>query len=189
MLVPELPRPTKALDISTMAFCMASLGRRNDDLVMLKNSLGLYVRGFHEVQRALWDPQLIYRDETLAACMALAIYEQFECPAANRRAHASHHDGIVKLIELRGAEAHSYGLAHQIFLAFRTHNICYFLYLKAFLPKLMTLEDLAGSKTASVDISLELDLVLRTLGLDSQNLYRRGFGLVFHRTRDFRTSV
>ena len=128
MLVPELPRSTKALDVSTMAFCMASLGRRHEDLVMLKDSLSLYVQGLHEVQRALWDPQLIYRDETLAACMALAIYEQLECPAANRRAHASHHDGIAKLIELRGAEAHSYGLAHQIFLAFRTHNVCLFLY-------------------------------------------------------------
>ena len=189
MLVPELPTPTKALDISTMAFCMASLGRRNDDLVMLKDSLGLYVQGLHEVQRALWDPQLIYRDETLAACMALAIYEQFECPAANRRAHASHHDGIAKLIELRGAEAHSYGLGHQIFLAFRTHNVCCFDVFEAFLSKSMTLEDLASSRTVSVDLSFELELVIRSLGANSQNLCRRGFGLVFPRTRDFRTSV
>ena len=34
-LLPELATPTKALEVSTMALCMAKLGRENDDLVLV----------------------------------------------------------------------------------------------------------------------------------------------------------
>ena len=103
---------------------MANLGRENDDLALVKESLHLYTRGLYEMQIALWDPKQMYKDETLGACMALAMYELFECPAENRRAYASHQDGCAKLVELRGAEAHASGLAHQIFLTFRRQSVC-----------------------------------------------------------------
>lgn len=106
-----------------MALCMARLGRENNHLDFIRESLRLYTRGLYEMQKALWDPQLMYSDETLGACMALAMYELVECPAANRRAYASHQDGCAKLVELRGAEAHGSGLGHQIFLAFRRQSV------------------------------------------------------------------
>lgn len=140
VLLSELPTPTKALEISTLALCTAKLGRENDDPVFVKESLCLYTQGLCEMQKALWDPQLMYRDETLGACMALAMYELHECPAANRRAYASHQDGCAKLVELRGAEAHSSGLGHEIFLTFRRQSV-------RFTPPLATLDsDLSFSK-------------------------------------------
>lgn len=122
-LLPDLTTPTKALELSVMAFCMARLGRESNDLVLVRESQGLYTRGLCEMQRALWDPQQMYSDETLGACMALAMYEVVECPAANRRAYASHQDGCAKLVQLRGAEAHKTGLGHQLFLAFRKQSV------------------------------------------------------------------
>ena len=126
-LLPEYSISTRALEVSIMALCMAKLGRKNDDSILVRESLGLYSQGLHEMQLALWDPRLMYRDETMGACMALAMYELEECPSANRRAYASHQNGCAKLVMLRGPEAHSSGLGHQIFLAFRKQSVCPYL--------------------------------------------------------------
>ena len=123
VLLAELPTSTKALEISTLALCTAKVGRENNDAVLVKESLSLYTQGLREMQKALWNFDLMYKDETLGACMALAMYELFECPAENRRAYASHQDGCAKLVQLRGAEAHGSGLAHQIFLSFRRQSV------------------------------------------------------------------
>ena len=123
-LVPEISRPTKALEVSMTALCMVSLGRRNEDPVLVHRSLGLYAQALREMQKALWDPQLMYIDDTFGACMALAMYELLGCPDASRRAYSSHQGGLARLVELRGPEAHATGFARQLFLAFRTQNVC-----------------------------------------------------------------
>jgi len=106
-----------------LAISTAKLGRANDDSVLVRESLNLYAQGLVELQKALWDPELMYRDETLGACMALAMYEMIECPAATRFGYLSHHNGCTRLVQLRGPQAHVSGLGHQIFRSFRTQAV------------------------------------------------------------------
>jgi hypothetical protein len=88
VLVPDLPELTKALDTAILALSTARLGRSNNDQRLILESRRLYGEGLKDLQRALWDPKLMYRDETLAACMALGIYEY-----VHSQAHFFH--GIV----------------------------------------------------------------------------------------------
>ena len=119
MQVAELPEMTAALEASVTAMSTAKIGRMNDDPVLVKASLGLYVEALWELQKALWDPKLMYRDETLAACMALWMYEVMECPLGTTSGWISHFNGCQRLVQLRGLESHSSALGHQVFLAFR----------------------------------------------------------------------
>lgn len=58
-----------------MAISSARPGRLNYDKVLLQESLGLYSTGLSELQKALWNPNLMNRDDTLAACFALSLCE------------------------------------------------------------------------------------------------------------------
>ncbi len=122
-LVPGLLEPTRALEIASMALCTATLARSNNDQWMLTESHKLYTQGLSDVQRALWDSSLIYKGETLAACMALAMYELIECPSQASDGYVNHYNGCATLIHLRGSRAFSSGLAHQIFSAFRLQGV------------------------------------------------------------------
>lgn len=120
VLVSELPGLTPALESSILAMCAAKIGRLYDDPVLVRASLKSYGAGLWELQKALWDPGLMYRDETLAACMALWMYEVIECPAATVSGWISHFDGCEKLVQLRGPQAYSSALGHHVFITFRT---------------------------------------------------------------------
>ena len=120
MQVAELPEMTAALEVSVTAMSTAKIGRMNDDPVLVKASLSLYVEALWELQKALWDPKLMYGDETLAACMALWMYEVMECPSGTASGWISHFNGCQRLVQLRGPESHNSALGHQVFLAFRT---------------------------------------------------------------------
>lgn len=122
-MLPELPTLTKALEISIMAVCTARWGREIDNLALIKESLNLYTQGLRQLQIALCDSELRYKDETLGACMALAMYEVMECPSDSRHAYVTHQQGCARLVQVRGPEAHSSGLGHQIFLSFRIHSV------------------------------------------------------------------
>jgi hypothetical protein len=118
-ILPLISSPTKALETAAYAVSLARLGTSLNAPDLQRESLKLYTQGLRRIQLALWDPRLMYSDETLAACMLLAIYEVFECPGRSRAAYISHFDGCAKLIQLRGPAAHADGLAHSIFQAFR----------------------------------------------------------------------
>ena len=110
---------TKALDTSLLAMCTAKLGRLHDDPVLINMGLRSYTQSLWEVQKALWDPSLMYHDETLVACMLLSMYEVLECPAKSTRGWTSHFEGCARLIQSRGTAAHSTVMGHQIFSGFR----------------------------------------------------------------------
>ena len=94
-----------------------------DDQGLLQESFILYTRGLYELQKALWAKNLMYKDETLAACMALSMYEVMECPSKTGVAYVTHHKGCQTLLQLRGPHAHASGLAHQVFIAFRLQGV------------------------------------------------------------------
>lgn len=99
------------------------LGRTRANPALMCESLDLYTRGLRELQLALLTPSLVRQDGTLAACLALAMYEIVECPGGQISGYYQHCRGLMSLIKLRGVDAHKSGLGHQLFLAIRAHGV------------------------------------------------------------------
>jgi hypothetical protein len=124
MMLPELPTFTKALETSILAVCTAKLGRLHNAPVLIQESSRLYGQGLWELQKALWDPQLMYKDETLAACMALSMYEIIECPGGTHCGWLTHSGGCSRLVRLRGPKAHCQTpLSHRLFRSSRYSTV------------------------------------------------------------------
>ena len=83
----------------------------------------LYAEGLREVRTALRVPGAILDDETLGACLSLAAFEVFECPAQCRAAYQWHRRASVNLVRMRGPRLHQFGLGHELFLAARLHGV------------------------------------------------------------------
>lgn len=123
--IPALPQLSSALEAAILAVSTAKLGRLNDNPVLLHESLKFYVQGLWELQKALWDPGLMHKDETLAACMALIMYEVVECPDRTIDAWANHMRGCAKMFELKGANSYGSDFGYQLFLSFRIIEVCH----------------------------------------------------------------
>jgi hypothetical protein len=122
-MISALPELTNALEASMMAVSTAKLGRLEDNQVLLRESLKFYVQGLWELQKALWDPNLMHKNETLAACMALIMYEVIECPDEKLDGFFSHMKGCAKMFELKGPTAYHSDFGHQLFLSFRVGEV------------------------------------------------------------------
>jgi hypothetical protein len=126
--LPMLPDYTKALEASIFEIATAKLGRVSENEVLIRESLKFYVNGLWEPQKALWDPKLMYKDDTSAACMALIMYEVAECPDKTFMAWATHMKGCAKMSELMGPDVYGSNLAaHKLFLYFRVIEVGRFL--------------------------------------------------------------
>jgi hypothetical protein len=110
---------TTALEATVLAICTAKLGRVNNDPALVHESLKFYIQGLWELQKALYNPDLMYKDETAASCMALIGYEVLECPDNTIKAWANHVHGCARLFEARGPGAYTSEFGHELFLAFR----------------------------------------------------------------------
>lgn len=117
--IPGLPHLTPALESSMMALCLSKLGDVHNDPTLVHESLKLYQRSLHQLQLALWEPELMLDDQTLTACLALGMYEMSQCPNRTKHGYISHTLGCRRLVQLRGPEAHVDGLGHAIFVHFR----------------------------------------------------------------------
>lgn len=114
------PSPLKA---SPLACCAAWIARSDYNSSMTDFSRHLYAQGLREVRTALRVPGAILDDETLGACLSLAAFEVFECPAQCRAAYQWHRRASVNLVRMRGAKMHRTGLGHELFLAVRLHGV------------------------------------------------------------------
>ncbi|KAM0723811.1 hypothetical protein Q7P37_000801 [Cladosporium fusiforme] len=117
---------TAALKASPLACCAAWLARgaeatTNPSLVDF--SRHLYAQGLSEVRTALRVPGAILEDETLGACLALAVFEVIQCPDKCRAAYEWHRRASVNLVQMRGAKRHREGVGHDLFLAVRLHGV------------------------------------------------------------------
>ncbi len=124
-LLPSHPNFTIALEASVLAICTAKLGRVHKDPALVHESLKFYIQGLWELQKALYSPGLMYKDETAASCMALVVYEVMECPDHTVEAWIKHTQGCSKLFELRGPKAYSSEFGHELFLSFRHLEACF----------------------------------------------------------------
>ncbi|PWY92223.1 hypothetical protein BO70DRAFT_375962 [Aspergillus heteromorphus CBS 117.55] len=124
-LLAELPTGVKALELAGAAVAASAIGHRFQDPAMKRESLSLYTQGLQQLQRALWSRDLVREDGTLAACMALSLYEAMECPSAGPEGYFGHCRGLLALVEARGIDAHCSGAGHRLFLGVRTLGILY----------------------------------------------------------------
>jgi Fungal specific transcription factor domain len=116
MALPNLP---PCLSTAMLAISLSKVGKVNSDSHLGKESLRQYIRGLRELQAALDNPEHVYTDETLAACLLLGMYELIECPDGDIKAYASHNNGCARLIQLRGPKAFQQGISHSLFVAIR----------------------------------------------------------------------
>ncbi|KAH8705237.1 hypothetical protein BGW36DRAFT_285686 [Talaromyces proteolyticus] len=123
LLLRELSIRTVALEASISAISASVLGRLQNNYSLIKESLKLYTIGLRELQKALWNPRLMYNDEILAACLCLSLYEVLECPGEGNQAYYNHCKGCMRLVAARGVERHVSGIGHELFLGLRSQGI------------------------------------------------------------------
>ncbi|OJJ97425.1 hypothetical protein ASPACDRAFT_123294 [Aspergillus aculeatus ATCC 16872] len=124
-LLAGLSAETKALEVSSAALAAAAVGHKFNDSALIQYSHSLYTDGLQQLQRALWNRRRAQDDATLAACMALSLYEAMECPNAGSEGYFGHCQGLLALVEARGIAAHCSGPGHQLFLGVRIPGIIY----------------------------------------------------------------
>ena len=71
----DIADPGDALSPALAAISLTWMGRLHRDQRASMEAKALYLRALSNLQKALWDKSRMYRDETLAACMALETYE------------------------------------------------------------------------------------------------------------------
>lgn len=74
-VAPDLLDPSNPLSSALSAVCMARIGRLQEDQRSTMESRVLYGKALSELQLALWDKTRMFRDDTLAASIALETYE------------------------------------------------------------------------------------------------------------------
>ncbi|KAJ5959533.1 uncharacterized protein N7479_006683 [Penicillium vulpinum] len=122
-LLGELPTKSRALEMSSAAVAASAMGHMFHNHALVKQGLNYYTQGLQQLQKALWDPSLMREDGTLAACMALSLYEALECPNLGSEGYFNHCRGLIALIQSRGHEVHSSGAGHRLFLGVRVPGI------------------------------------------------------------------
>jgi len=112
-----------SLQASPLACCAAWFARNDQNPSMIDYSRQLYTQGLQEVRQALRVPELVLKDETLGACLALTVFEVSGCPDRNRVAYDWHRRANLNLLLMRGAKQHREGVGHELFLAARLHGV------------------------------------------------------------------
>ncbi|CAG8030455.1 unnamed protein product [Penicillium salamii] len=124
-LLGDLSSRVEALEISTAAIAASAIGHMFHHDYLIKQSLKYYTRGLNQLQRALRDPDIMREDGTLAACMALSLYEALECPNPGPEGYFNHCHGLVALVKARGQHMHSSSVGHRLFLGVRVPGILF----------------------------------------------------------------
>ena len=73
--------PGKALSYGSKAFAASRVAFAYNDASMRFRAFDAYGKALRELQKALWDPKRMYRDETLLATRALVTFEASFCLA------------------------------------------------------------------------------------------------------------
>lgn len=115
-----------ALQTSTAAFFAARVAQSNNDKNFAHQCRSMYVESLKQLQIAMACPRARLSDETLAACMALSLYELTGGEGATGSAYMAHMRGAMALLELRGPDASASPLGHSLFLDLRAHEVSNF---------------------------------------------------------------
>jgi hypothetical protein len=93
------------------------LARRHQDHDKLQTSRHMYNRSLRNLVQSLRDPAKVKSDATLAAAMALGVYEMLDGVGPN--SWLVHSRGIGALFKLRGADAHRSGFGRTMYTTYR----------------------------------------------------------------------
>ncbi|KAI9814191.1 MAG: hypothetical protein M1827_003357 [Pycnora praestabilis] len=110
----DLPNPGEALQSAISALSIVAVGRASGDPHVLAGGISMYSKALEDHSRALQDRSLILRDETLAATMALSLYELYE-NTNSVEGWIAHGQGISSLVQLRGSLMYQSAFAHQLY--------------------------------------------------------------------------
>lgn len=123
LLIQDSPSLTPALESSILAVCVVKLGRKHDDEALIHEGLSKYSNGLRQLQQALRNPKTRCDDETIAACMALILFECTHCPALSIESCIAHYQGAMNLLLLKAPEAYVSGLAHCVLQELRIQSV------------------------------------------------------------------
>lgn len=114
---------TPALESAVASYFAARVGRKNNDINLVNQSRSMYVAGLERIRQAINSPETRFSDETLAACLALLLYELTERPAEVPSAYMTHLTGAMVLLQERGPDACTSPLGHSLFLQLRAQAV------------------------------------------------------------------
>ena len=115
---------SSALEAAVTAFCAAQVGRTNDDADLVQRSRQIYVKGLELLQKDLVGAKTRLLDETLAASVALSLYElMMPREDGGTNGFVSHLDGAMTLLKLRGPAAVATPLGQCIFQELRVQAV------------------------------------------------------------------
>ncbi|KAH0837397.1 hypothetical protein FOPE_05043 [Fonsecaea pedrosoi] len=111
--------PTTTLRLALLSLAYTRTGRLQNNQVLLTKGQELYCQALRSMQTALYDPQLMRSDDTLAAARCMVLYESFESTSGDMGAWQNHIKGIARIIQLRGPKCHCDPLPKSILESMR----------------------------------------------------------------------
>ena len=111
------------MEAGVLAVCAARVGLACRDPRLLHQSLVQYNNSLLPLQRDIRHPALRCSDQTLAASMALTMFEFTEAHDGIAQGYLSHFGGALELLRFRGPELHCSGLAYGILRTLRLHTV------------------------------------------------------------------
>ncbi|KAL3954958.1 hypothetical protein ACCO45_010521 [Purpureocillium lilacinum] len=109
-----------AFDACALASLNNRVGNGNE---FEKQALGSYTKALAATFAALKDPELVKKDETLAAILLLGLFENISAKSLGMMAWSSHIEGAVQLVKTRGPAQLSTKTGMDLFVAVRTQMI------------------------------------------------------------------
>jgi hypothetical protein len=109
-----------SLNLAMSALSMICLSRTGGDERHQSEGAVKYGQVLRDLQDTLAIDSLALEEQTLASCMTLTIFEVMAPSGGDVSGWSRHVQGISRLFELRGPELHVDGLAHRLFLGFRS---------------------------------------------------------------------
>ncbi|UNI24243.1 hypothetical protein JDV02_010006 [Purpureocillium takamizusanense] len=116
----RIPHFKHAFDACALASLNNRVGNGNE---FDKQALGSYTKALAATFAALKDPELVKKDETLAAILLLGLFENISAKSLGMMAWSSHIEGAVQLVKARGPAQLSTKTGMDLFVAVRTQMI------------------------------------------------------------------
>ncbi|KAH8820642.1 hypothetical protein F5884DRAFT_56999 [Xylogone sp. PMI_703] len=123
--VKDTPIRTPALESSILSICLAGLGRKVGNEALIREGLSMYTKGLSQLRQTLRNPRARNNDETLAACLALIMFESTECPTQSVESCMAHYRDAMNLMLLRSPEVYASRMAHCMLQQLRIASVFY----------------------------------------------------------------
>ncbi|EED13473.1 conserved hypothetical protein [Talaromyces stipitatus ATCC 10500] len=108
---------TNSFDLGLRSLTCSFMGASSHDQRLINAGRQLYASKLSNLQYTSFKEGGILDEDILAAAVVLSVYEMYNGSTAS--AWLYHHSGIVEMMRLRGAEAHTTGFGRAIYIAYR----------------------------------------------------------------------